>query len=316
MTELAVVLEGRTVGLGATGPFTIGRDVAANLPVMHRLVSRQHLVLTGGGALWSGCDLGAANGTYLEGQRIAAGSFFELQPGMELMLGDPDDGVLLRFVEAGRARRVAIDEQPADTSGWQPSRLDLGVGPNDREGSRGEVIKVGRRVDNDLVLEDSSVSGYHALVVPMETGRLLVQDLGSTNGTFIDGASVTCQEAGVGAIVSFGKTSYQVTDTGLVPVGQVVPRAADTASAPEHESVPVEPPVESPIEQPVDVESVEPAEPTPELQPSVGESVRTEDLDGGQEQPHRDGSGTLTAVANRLKTSLLSTWAQLRHRAQ
>jgi pSer/pThr/pTyr-binding forkhead associated (FHA) protein len=178
------------------------------------------------------------------------------------------------------------------------------------------VIKVGRRVDNDLVLEDSSVSGYHALVVPMETGRLLVQDLGSTNGTFIDGASVTCQEAGVGAIVSFGKTSYQVTDTGLVPVGQVVPRAADTASAPEHESVPVEPPVESPIEQPVDVESVEPAEPTPELQPSVGESVRTEDLDGGQEQPHRDGSGTLTAVANRLKTSLLSTWAQLRHRAQ
>ncbi|MBA3020585.1 FHA domain-containing protein [Propionicimonas sp.] len=311
MTELAVVLEGRTVVLGATGPFTIGRDVAANLRVTHRLVSRQHLVLTGGGALWSGCDLGAANGTYLEGQRIAAGSFFELQPGMELMLGDPDDGVLLRFVEAGRARRVAIDEQPEPASEWQPSHLDLRAGPNDGEGSRSEVIKVGRRVDNDLVLEDSSVSGYHALVVPMDTGRLLVQDLGSTNGTFIDGTRATCQEVGVGAIVSFGKSSYQVTDSGLVPV--------PPADRSQHESVPIESPAEPPIEPPVAesaAESAKLAELTPELEPRVEEPVKIEDLNGRQEQAHREGSGSLTAVANRLRTSLLSTWEQLRHRAQ
>jgi len=315
MTELGVVLEGRTVALGATGPFTIGRDAAANLRVTHRLVSRQHLVLTGGGALWSGCDLGAANGTYLDGERIAAGSFFELQPGMELMLGDPDDGVRLRFVEAGRARRVATDEQPADNTGWQPSHLDLRAGPNDRDGSRSEVMKVGRRADNDLVLEDSSVSGYHALVVPMDAGRLLVQDLGSTNGTFIDGDRATCQEAGPGAIVSFGKSSYQVTDSGLVPV------PPPDRSQPE--SVPVESPteasVESPVEQAVDEpvdESAKLAELTPELEPRVEEPVKIEAVDNSQEQAHRDGNGSLTAVANRIKTSLLSGWEQLRHRAQ
>ncbi|MBU4587926.1 MAG: FHA domain-containing protein, partial [Actinobacteria bacterium] len=171
--------------------------------------------------------------------------------------------------------------------------------------------KVGRRVDNDLVLEDSSVSGYHALVVPMDTGRLLVQDLGSTNGTFIDGARATCQEAGPGAIVSFGKSSYQVTDSGLVPV--------PPPDRSQHEGVPIEPPAEPPIEPPVAesaAESAKLAELTPELEPRVEEPVKTDDLNGRKEQAHREGSGSLTAVANRLRTSLLSTWEQLRHRAQ
>jgi len=228
MTELAVLLHGQTVVLGESGPFTIGRDAAANLRVNHRLVSRQHLIFTGGGALWSGCDLGAANGTYLGGKRIEAGSFFELRPGMELMLGNPVSGVSLRVIEAprvGRARRAILDEPPVASSEWQPLRPHPDAHPKSGEEPRGDVIRVGRKADNDLVLDDSAVSGHHALVVDLGPGRLLVQDLRSTNGTYIDGVRVHCQEVGEGSIVSFGKSFFIATADGLESARPMVPES-------------------------------------------------------------------------------------------
>jgi hypothetical protein len=50
-------------------------------------------------------------------------------------------------------------------------------------------LEIGRVAGADLVLPDPEVSRRHALVAPVGNG-LLVEDLGSTNGTFVDGSRI------------------------------------------------------------------------------------------------------------------------------
>lgn len=47
-------------------------------------------------------------------------------------------------------------------------------------------VVLGRAADADLVLEDEQVSGHHARVSPTAAGSAIVEDLGSTNGTFVN----------------------------------------------------------------------------------------------------------------------------------
>jgi two-component system cell cycle response regulator len=51
-------------------------------------------------------------------------------------------------------------------------------------------IVIGRAADADLVVLDPSVSGHHARVAPTSGGVYCVEDLGSTNGTFVEGRRV------------------------------------------------------------------------------------------------------------------------------
>ena len=47
-------------------------------------------------------------------------------------------------------------------------------------------VYIGRDVSNDIVVNDSEVSRKHARLV-VQAGGLVVEDLGSTNGTFVNG---------------------------------------------------------------------------------------------------------------------------------
>jgi hypothetical protein len=71
----------------------------------------------------------------------------------------------------------------------------------------GRRMNVGRVADNDLSLNDASVSKVHAAVMMNQEGTLLVADTGSTNGTYINGRRISYGEARVievGDVVSFG----------------------------------------------------------------------------------------------------------------
>ena len=50
-------------------------------------------------------------------------------------------------------------------------------------------LRIGRALDNDLVIADARVSRYHAQVV-RDAGGLVVRDLGSTNGTAVGGRTI------------------------------------------------------------------------------------------------------------------------------
>ena len=53
------------------------------------------------------------------------------------------------------------------------------------------VIRLGRAPDNDFVLDAPSVSRYHAMFSYTDGAQPIITDLGSTNGTFINGEPVT-----------------------------------------------------------------------------------------------------------------------------
>ena len=71
----------------------------------------------------------------------------------------------------------------------------------------GKRLNVGRASDNDLSLNDTSVSKIHAALLMNQQGTLLVADTGSTNGTYINGRRIAYGEARQiedGDVVGFG----------------------------------------------------------------------------------------------------------------
>ncbi|MBX7102416.1 MAG: sigma 54-interacting transcriptional regulator [Myxococcaceae bacterium] len=65
------------------------------------------------------------------------------------------------------------------------------------------ALRIGKASDNDVVIEHPTVSRNH-LVVRRQGDQVLVQDLGSTNGTFIDGAQVREAYLRAGALLEVG----------------------------------------------------------------------------------------------------------------
>ncbi len=63
---------------------------------------------------------------------------------------------------------------------------------------------IGRKVDNDLVIEDGAVSGRHARIVKIQA-VYFIEDLGSTNGTYIDGNKIDRKQLRDADVVTIGK---------------------------------------------------------------------------------------------------------------
>jgi len=69
----------------------------------------------------------------------------------------------------------------------------------------GGKIKVGRGLDNDVVLKDIAVSRKHCLIVH-EKDTWIVRDLASDNGTYVDGKLVAESEVKPGQYIQIGRT--------------------------------------------------------------------------------------------------------------
>jgi pSer/pThr/pTyr-binding forkhead associated (FHA) protein len=53
-----------------------------------------------------------------------------------------------------------------------------------------EVITIGRKPDNDIHIDNPAVSGKHAKIITILNDSF-IEDLGSTNGTYINGNNIT-----------------------------------------------------------------------------------------------------------------------------
>ena len=96
----------------------------------------------------------------------------------------------------------------------------------------GRKLVVGRAVTSDVPIYDPTISRRHAEIVLTESG-VRVTDLGSSNGTFLNGAKVTEAEAGANDVVTFGKVAFRVKEvTAPLPRPQVVPSPEFTSPRP------------------------------------------------------------------------------------
>jgi hypothetical protein len=126
----------------------------------------------------------------------------------------------------GRAWPARAPEVPFIVHTGHHLELVAGFGPSvPAEASialGGRALRLGRAPDNDLVLPDDTVSWHHA-TIGLERGVVRVQDLGSTNGTWIDDRRVDGAEVlHPGAHLRLGRNT-------VLRLGSTVTRIATVA---------------------------------------------------------------------------------------
>jgi pSer/pThr/pTyr-binding forkhead associated (FHA) protein len=79
-----------------------------------------------------------------------------------------------------------------------------------------QVRRIGRRPDNDIVVSDLGVSKHHAELRRTPAGRYSIIDLGSHNGTYVNGTRVSQQELNEGDIIAIGHATLRLAGGELV----------------------------------------------------------------------------------------------------
>src|SRR3712207_2341678 len=113
---------------------------------------------------------------------------------------------------AARAPKAPKQPKPAKPRRGTPGTLVVTHGALAGTSVRlGEApVTLGRAHDSTLVLDDDYASGKHARLFPQD-GRWYVEDLGSTNGTYLDRAKVTAPTpAPLGVPIRVGKTVVEL----------------------------------------------------------------------------------------------------------
>ncbi|MBR3318440.1 MAG: ATP-binding cassette domain-containing protein [Atopobiaceae bacterium] len=139
-------------------------------------------------------DGGSTNGLYYNGV---------YQNRVPLTLGDI---VMVGMPRQGMSRTVAIVGE--GDKRW--NLFDL---------TKRQTVSIGRQTDNDLVLHDSTVSATHAYMARDANGLWTITDLGSSNGTRVDGVYLRSTAiVTAGAVILLGNSQLVFLGTSLLVV--------------------------------------------------------------------------------------------------
>ncbi|MFE5816001.1 FHA domain-containing protein [Streptomyces sp. NPDC056479] len=125
--------------------------------------------------------------------------------------------------EAGRQQQAARQaaappQQRGQQSGGRqrrnaPSKLVVTEGTltGTTVALQSQTITLGRAHDSTIVLDDDYASSRHARIYPDRDGQWIVEDLGSTNGTYLDRTRLTTPTPiALGAPIRIGKTVIEL----------------------------------------------------------------------------------------------------------
>lgn len=111
-----------------------------------------------------------------------------------------------------------VSAPPAPGRGGRPQAAQsaqwLVVTTGELQGRRfalsGQPISIGRAPDSTIVIRDDFASNRHARVRPQD-GQWVVEDLGSTNGTYLGRARVTAPTpVPLGVPIRIGRSSFEL----------------------------------------------------------------------------------------------------------
>lgn len=172
------------------GTALIGRSRECHVKVATRRASSTHarLEVHDGRVLLT--DLGSANGTFVNGDRVGGGAQ-RIDAAHTITIGDAR-------LWARLASAAALTNDDVEAEGVvPPRRLVISIEEDGHEARVVEVeqgcVTIGRSAQSDIVLTRKRVSTYHAKLHVRPDG-VLVEDAGSANGTFRQGVRVGAPE--------------------------------------------------------------------------------------------------------------------------
>ena len=217
----------RLLPLNTAAPSRFGRepDLEGVIDAAAPMVSRRHAEIRWQDGHYVIVDLGSFNGTLLNGHRIAKPELLRHNDRIELGPGGP----LIRFLAPDAApvpvvnsgHLPAAHHQPAPSGKLQTMVLGSGSPLQITGGAEAGVfvqksfatsqrLVVGRGEECDIRLDGLLISNRHAAVALTASG-LQLEDLNSTNGTYVNGQRIT------------GRTSIKPQD--VIQIGPFVLRA-------------------------------------------------------------------------------------------
>jgi pSer/pThr/pTyr-binding forkhead associated (FHA) protein len=252
-TTLRTAAIERTVDVDGDRPeLNLGRQAGADIELPFNTVSARHARVRQEGSGWSVADVGSANGTFLDGQRLRVEEPRPLRPGQTVRLADVElifEGPTVTLGPGGApestaslARRLVNDLfescRPAEVA-----RVVVVGGADADRGKElalaevGRTYQVGRSSGCQLVLADDDVSREHAAFVRRWSG-VEVRDLGSKNGIEVDGERVAgARRLRDGDMTVVGSTRLRLED----PQDRYLRQMQEEAGAPGATLVPADP---------------------------------------------------------------------------
>ncbi|MFJ3718362.1 FHA domain-containing protein [Streptomyces sp. NPDC090057] len=236
--ELVLETDAGSTVMNPGQDYHVGRDPLSDIVFDDDRVSWHHAVLRCDHDRWTLWDAQSTNGTYADGRRIEE---WDVRPGSVIRFGNPSDGpraVPLGPPEPAGAEPVepAGAVQPAGAAGGaepaahgpsvvsHPELTGTYRAPSSVRPLPVRTVRIGRAEDNDLVVDDLTVSRHHAELRAHADGSYDIADLGSHNGTYLNGAPVTRAPVGPGDLVGIGHITYCLVDDELqeyVDTGEV-----------------------------------------------------------------------------------------------
>ncbi|QEV48674.1 FHA domain-containing protein [Streptomyces vinaceus] len=228
--ELVLETDAGTTAMVPGRTYHVGRDPLCEVCLDDARVSWHHAVLRPEGDHWTVEDEDSTNGTWADGHRIHEWS---VGAGSELRFGSAADGP--RALLLGPAPVPPVP--PAPSAPAAPAPEPVGVRPSSvshpsltgtfrrpttvRPLPARTAVSIGRAPANDLVIDDLVVSRRHAELRALADGTYEIADLGSHNGTFLNGVRTDRAPVTEGDVIGIGHTA-------LVLVGDQLQEYVDT----------------------------------------------------------------------------------------
>ena len=162
---------------------TLGRGEECDIILDGETVSRLHCEIVRWGTVFVLED-NSRNGTYVNGQRVSRAQFRDqdqIRIGQNMMLVNFSSGAHTGTITT----KSTTPHRPLPAIELKPHIVVKGLEEGVTQPFSEERITIGRRSDNQLVLDDDNISRQH-VSIERSNGQYLVCDLGSANGTYLN----------------------------------------------------------------------------------------------------------------------------------
>lgn len=188
MSDLRVTYADRAEVFPPDLVVAVGRSVDATFQISDPSISRIHfkVAFNSASSTWELTDAGSANGCWVKGVQVTS---VKVSAPLEIRLGNDPLAAVVSVAPAAAKVREVLPQQASLAS---------------------DVI-IGKAAEADFILTDVLVSRKHARLMDVG-GSLVIEDLSSTNGTYVNGKLIRTSPVHEGDVITIGNTDLTIRD--------------------------------------------------------------------------------------------------------